>query len=62
MDIKIDSGLTDYIDHKFIDELQFQVNQMLVNEVEESRIAATSIGEIQLVKKENIIYVKKQDN
>lgn len=62
MDIILEDGLTVYIDHKFIDELQFQVNQMLADDRVDHFIVATSIGIIiEIERIDNTIYVKKQD-
>lgn len=49
--------------HQFIDELQFQVNQMLADETQTHFIAVTSLGEIELNRIEDNIYVtrKRQD-
>lgn len=63
MEIRIDEGLTAYTDHKFIDELQFQVNQMIINEDVDHFTVATSMGiKIVIERIGNTIYVKKQED
>lgn len=63
MDIILDSSLTDCHDHKFIDELQFSVNQMLANESLESiRLNTSTDTCIVIERTDNKIYVRKQED